>query len=217
MATIEWSNSQGKFRITYSVSVASDNKLTVNISELAVRIEDGYWTGIYYPHGKIQVNGETVLTMDCNVTASHLVDCTSTKTYYPVLNYGGTRGEPTTASKTGLATGIPITISCVGYDSYSSGNVVYMYHDTKAARFKISGASTNIGTPTVYTVSYDANSGTGAPSAQNKASGQKITLSSTKPTKADTTSNGYKVTFDGNGGTPSKTSATAINTTKYKF
>lgn len=85
--------------------------------------------------------------------------------------------------------------------------------------------STNGGTVTLYavwkiityTVSYDANGGTGAPSAQTKNHGSTLTLSNTRPTKADTTANGYTITFDGNGGTANKTSATATNTTKYTF
>lgn len=68
-----------------------------------------------------------------------------------------------------------------------------------------------------YTVSYDANGGSGAPSSQTKNHGSTLTLSGTRPTKTDTTANGYTVTFDGNGGTPSKTSATATDTTKYTF
>lgn len=68
-----------------------------------------------------------------------------------------------------------------------------------------------------YTVSYNANGGTGAPGSQTKYHGTNLTLSSTKPTRANTTANGYTVTFNGNGGTPSKTSATATNTTSYSF
>lgn len=68
-----------------------------------------------------------------------------------------------------------------------------------------------------YTVSYNANGGSGAPSAQTKTYGTALTLSSTKPTKSNTTATGYTVTFNGNGGTPSKTSQAATNTTSYTF
>ena len=57
-----------------------------------------------------------------------------------------------------------------------------------------------------WTVSYDANGGSGAPSAQTKTYNQTLTLSSTKPTKPNTTANGHTITFNGNGGTASKTS-----------
>lgn len=68
-----------------------------------------------------------------------------------------------------------------------------------------------------YTVSYDANGGTGAPDAQSKTHGTALTLSSIQPTKSATTASGYTVTFNGNGGTPSVTSATATDTTTYTF
>lgn len=70
---------------------------------------------------------------------------------------------------------------------------------------------------TTYTVSYDANGGTGAPSAQTKISGVTLTLSSTKPTKSSSETNGYTVTFDANGGTTTKSSSTAVDTIKYAF
>jgi len=70
-----------------------------------------------------------------------------------------------------------------------------------------------------FTVKYDANGGTGAPGNQKKIRGTDLTLSTVKPTKADTTSNGT-VTFDANGG--SSTGATGNKktftvTTKYTF
>lgn len=69
-----------------------------------------------------------------------------------------------------------------------------------------------------YTVSYNANGGTGAPGSQSKNYGATLTLSSTKPTRSNTTANGYTVTFNSNGGnSPSKASATATNTTSYSF
>lgn len=68
-----------------------------------------------------------------------------------------------------------------------------------------------------YTISYNANGGTGAPGNQTKTYGTNLTLSSTRPTRANTTANGYVVTFNGNGGTPSKSTATATNTTSYTF
>lgn len=70
---------------------------------------------------------------------------------------------------------------------------------------------------TSYTITYNANGGSGAPGNQTKTYNQNLTLSSTIPTKSNTTANGYTVTFNGNGGTPSKTSVTATDTTKYTF
>ena len=215
MATVQWAHSEGSFRITYSVTVASNNTLTVNITKL--EISPTYYTGYFYPDCKIQVNGVTALTMDCNEQATHRANCTSTGSYHTVTNYRATpTGSTTTASVSGIAIGSAITISCVG-NNYSSGNSVYMYYkNINDACFTISNTSTNTGTPTVYTVSYNANGGTGAPSAQKKATGQNITLSSTKPTKASTSSS-CTVTYNANGGSVSPTSATSSRTTTYTF
>lgn len=68
-----------------------------------------------------------------------------------------------------------------------------------------------------YTISYNANGGSGAPGNQTKTYGTALTLSSTKPTRGNSTATGYTVTFNGNGGTPSKTSQAATNTTTYSF
>ena len=48
-----------------------------------------------------------------------------------------------------------------------------------------------------YTVSYNANGGSGAPSSQTKTHGTNLTLSSTKPTKTGYTFKGWSLTKDG--------------------
>ena len=67
-----------------------------------------------------------------------------------------------------------------------------------------------------YSVSYNANGGSGAPSKQTKTHGTALTLSSTKPTKSDTNATGYKVTFDTQGGS-SVSAITSSKITKYTF
>lgn len=67
-----------------------------------------------------------------------------------------------------------------------------------------------------YTISYNANGGSGAPSNQTAANGASFTVSSTRPTKANTTDR-YKVTFNPNGGTCDTTDLTATRTTSYTF
>ena len=49
-----------------------------------------------------------------------------------------------------------------------------------------------------YTVSFNANGGTGAPSAQTKTYGQTLTLSSTVPTREGYTFLGWATSADGN-------------------
>lgn len=68
-----------------------------------------------------------------------------------------------------------------------------------------------------YTISYNANGGTGAPSSQTKTYGVTITLSSTKPTRANSSAGSSTVTYNANGGSVSPTSAKAYHTYSYSF
>lgn len=68
-----------------------------------------------------------------------------------------------------------------------------------------------------YTVSYNANGGTGAPASQTKTYGQTLTLSATTPTRANASAGSYTVTYNANGGSVSPASATAVRTTSYSF
>lgn len=68
--------------------------------------------------------------------------------------------------------------------------------------------------PYTFTVSYDANGGTGAPSSQTKTGGQALTLSTTKPTRSAVTTN-FTITGDGNGG--KSKSITAKKQVSYTF
>ena len=67
-----------------------------------------------------------------------------------------------------------------------------------------------------YSVSYNANGGSGVPSSQTKTHGTALTLSTTKPTKSSTSATGYKVTFDTQGGS-AVNAITSSKTTTYTF
>ncbi len=68
-----------------------------------------------------------------------------------------------------------------------------------------------------YTISYNANGGTGAPASQTKTKNVTLTLSSTKPTRSNASAGSYTVTFDANGGSCSTSSLSAARTTSYSF
>ena len=68
-----------------------------------------------------------------------------------------------------------------------------------------------------YTVKYNANGGTGTPSAQTKNYGQALTLSGTVPTRSSAVLNSYTVTLNANGGSVTPSSLTAPCTTSYTF
>lgn len=68
-----------------------------------------------------------------------------------------------------------------------------------------------------YTISYNANGGSGAPASQTKQSGETLTLSTTKPTKSSTTVSQYTVTYNRNYSGSTDGSATATKTRSYSF
>ena len=68
-----------------------------------------------------------------------------------------------------------------------------------------------------YTVTYDANGGTGAPAAQTKEPSVALTLSAVAPTRTNSSAGSYTVTLNANGGSVSPTSLNAARTTSYTF
>ncbi len=72
------------------------------------------------------------------------------------------------------------------------------------------------GTATTYTVTFDANGGSGAPAGQIKTKDVSLTLSGSEPGRSGT-SGSYTVTLSANGGTVSVNSLTAPYTTSYIF
>lgn len=69
----------------------------------------------------------------------------------------------------------------------------------------------------MVTISYNANGGSNAPSAQTVEKGKQTNISSVKPTKGNELSIGYLVTLQSNGGTCNPTSLTSQKETVYTF
>lgn len=91
----------------------------------------------------------------------------------------------------------PNQVLCVNNkDSYTGGNVV--------------AAET-------YTITYNANGGSGAPSSQTKQSGETLTLSTIKPTMPSITVDEYHVTYDLNYSGSTNVTVTAKETRSYTF
>ena len=86
-------------------------------------------------------------------------------------------------------------------------------------KFTINGnkSFTANATAITYTVAYNANGGSGAPSSQIKTYGTALTLSTTKPKKNSISAGSYTITLNANGGTSSSTSLSAARTTSYSF
>jgi uncharacterized repeat protein (TIGR02543 family) len=68
-----------------------------------------------------------------------------------------------------------------------------------------------------YTVSYNANGGTGAPGNQIKNYNVPLVLTTETPSHAQTFSNTYTVTYNGNGGAVDRASDTSSIVTTYTF
>ena len=81
----------------------------------------------------------------------------------------------------------------------------------------VQGSNLDIPTIAQRSIGYSLNGGSGSFATQYKYDGYSISLHSGKPTRSNSTSNGYTVTFNANSGTTSKTSQTAVNTTSYSF
>ena len=90
------------------------------------------------------------------------------------------------------------------------------WYQTTYTKSNITGGTLYI-TQATYTVNYAANGGSSTPSSQTKIYNQALTLQG-GISRNNSTSNGYTVTYNSNGGnTPSATSQTQTNTTKYSF
>ena len=108
--------------------------------------------------------------------------------------------------------------------SFSQGTTYYLFLYTKSTN-DIYGCNYGSGnfsasveySVKTYSVTYNANGGSGAPSVQTKTYNVSLTLSSTKPTKANASAGSYTVTFNANGGSCSTSSLSAARTTKYTF
>lgn len=112
----------------------------------------------------------------------------------------------------------PVQVTATFTGSFAASTAYYMFLYTKDngtngpaiyGMYDISSSKQRVGTPVAtytnptYTISYNANGGTGAPSSQTKNHDKTLTLSTTKPTKAQTSNTvtgSFKITGNANGG-----------------
>lgn len=124
-----------------------------------------------------------------------------------------TSSQTTTVNLTKpIAAGATFYIWLIG----SSSTAVSIFAAQYASTGKAVPGGTTVAT---YTVKYNANGGSNAPSNQTKYNGYSLTLSTTKPTKATTTStSNFTITGNANGGNANKTAtATKSTPTTYAF
>ncbi len=98
---------------------------------------------------------------------------------------------------------------------YQAGNDDRLFaHSDGETSFTTAGSSD---TAVNYTIKYNANGGTGAPANQTKTHGTILTLSGTKPTRANSSAGKYTVTLNANGGSVSPASMDAARTTSCRM
>ena len=142
-------------------------------------------------------------------------------TYAVTYSANGGSGAPSSQTKT---YGVDLTLSSTrptrtGYafqgwaTSSTSTTVAY----SPGARYTSNAALAlyAVWRINTYTVSYNANGGSGAPSSQTKTYGASVTLASAISRASGSTR--YTVTYNYNGSGASSTSATATKTTSYTF
>lgn len=113
-----------------------------------------------------------------------------------------------TVSTTGLKSATTYYLIIYSRAGYTSQNSIYISASTNHT------ATLNYTVPT-YTVTYDANGGTGAPAAQTKTQGTALTLSTTKPTKASVVTNPtgtITISYNANGGSSTPSAGTGTYT-----
>lgn len=153
----------------WSGSVCPQARLTVTQSSSTATTATLAWELEYVTHGyEANTNGNGrawSVTIDGATVKSGTTDIDGKSTYTVA---SGTK----TVTKT-TARSVSFSVSFEFDITWSN-----VYGDTKTASGSISiGAAT-------YTISYNANGGSGAPSSQTKTHGTSLTLSSTKPTRS---------------------------------
>lgn len=142
--------------------------------------------------------------------------------YTVKYNANGGSGAPSTQTK---YYGKSLTLSSTkptrtgytfkGWATSSSGNVAY----AAGASYTANASATlyAIWQANTYTIKYNANGGTGAPSSQTKTYGATLTLSSTKPTRASENEDGVLTTYTFKGWATSSTATSVAYTAGAKY
>lgn len=116
-------------------------------------------------------------------------------------SYGGATTSEGSGSALDLTKGT--TYYYMGYATGDSNNITHPYAVSATSGGAIRGwYKENVFPYATYTITYNANGGNGAPSAQTKTHGTSLTLSSTKPTRAGYTFKGWALSrTEANNGT----------------
>lgn len=175
------------------------------------------WGSIVGSYGRIGIykslsnaNTETTVTVEVWFWSKYSVSDTNNTLYFDNLSSSGSASTSkgsvsisTTSDSGGWSDSNQKKLATYTYSYTRKTSAVTRYLYAKLANVERVGgtmyASTSFSVPKLasYTVSYNANGGSGAPSSQTKWYGTAITLSSTKPTKTGHTFQGWATSASG--------------------
>lgn len=170
-----WSDSNSK--VIYTVTKTYDRGTTDKTRYLYAKL-----AGVDRVGGTMYVSTTAVIpkvnsyTVTYNANGGTGAPSAQTKSYGTNLTLSSTKPTRTGYSFQGWATSSSGSVVYKAGASYSADQSVTLYAVWKA---------------NTYTVTYNANGGSGAPSNQTKTYGKELTLSSTKPTRANYTFKGW--------------------------
>ena len=136
----------------------------------------GSYKGTLTASGTIPVAAKTSYTVKYNANGGSGAPSSQTKWYGTALTLSSTKPTRTGYTFQGWATSSGGSVAYAAGESYTVNAAVTLYAVWKA---------------NTYTVKYNANGGSGAPSNQTKTYGVALTLSSTKPTRTNYTFKGW--------------------------
>ena len=138
------------------------------------------WSGVYCgtltASSSISVAAKTSYTVSYNANGGSGAPSSQTKWHGTNLTLSSTKPTRTGYTFKGWATSSSGSVAYASGATYSTNASVTLYAVWQAL---------------TYTVSYNANGGSGAPSSQTKTYGTALTLSSTKPTRTNYTFKGW--------------------------
>lgn len=228
-----WGAITANVRLTFSESyTASTNKSVVTLTKIELKKDSTSLVGTIPFFGTLAIDGTTACVIDNSGSGKRAEVYLNSNSYCQVDLSDVTITPVTVTHNADGSKNVTIALSggsqsrfCGQYAWYhqigTDPNTGHALYRTDYIPFGISvpasGTMALTSHTRQWTVSYNANGGTGAPSAQTKTYGTTLTLSATTPTRASASSGSYTVTYNANGGSVSPASATAAITSTYTF
>lgn len=169
------SSGSGSFTGTYSISGNASASKTVAVTFRNFNTDNGD-SATKAINLSVTVPAWTSYTVKYNANGGSGAPSSQTKWKDQALTLSNTKPTRTGYSFQGWATSASGSVAYAAGASYTANATVTLYAVWKA---------------NTYTVSYNANGGTGAPGNQTKTYGTALTLSSTKPTRTNYTFKGW--------------------------